>query len=579
MSHAQLSGFDPACFFPQFGVPDEYDTIMGSKAYQHLGDNLRTLPPLKGQSYSRLLMSGIPKHSPFISSIETGPNFDLHHLNVTKDYSSTVYQWPNDGAGNRYTFGHFHNSSQLDMMAYAGYGYSAVIYWADENGEYDSSRSTILAPDRMDTLVFPGESDLFMPFVGHLSSDTVDDAIVALTVFPSRQAHPYVLAHFRGGEQLYQSGKRAMWNDTAQWTGRVGTDSTHRTYGARTQTISADFRGVGRNDCVATDDWGNFFYYRNDPPFNIRTFEQAIERDTLLRYDTYSLYQQPFPLGYSTPVSFLAMQAFPKKNGDRSFDLLSAPSVGSDSESRSGICLFRGGPNFGDKRLYYDSADYLIRHPGYYDFNFVGIQGWPGTGGNLGDLTGTGNNVLVTGGGVLGSGFLAFYVTGTALDDQIDMFSSYLHGAGWYDTIRASSKDIPMFIKSTPWAESSEQSGNGIYETGGVQLLRGASKIPVRENPKWSAVKTPVTDNGHIEVFPNPASKFMNVSFTSASSEQVVFTLYDILGRMVFAEHRMILDGRQTMHLDLPILAAGTYELIVAGAHVSQRSKLVVTQQ
>jgi hypothetical protein len=270
------------------------------------------------------------------------------------------------------------------------------------------------------------------------------------------------------------------------------------------------------------------------------------------------------------------MRAFPKKNGDRSFDLLSAPAVGGDSATRSGIMLFRGGPNFGSKRLYYDSADYLIRHPGYYDFNFANIQGWPDMF-NVGDLTGTGNNVLFTGGGGgLGSTFEAMYVTGKALDDQIDEFSSCVYCSGWFDTIVTTAKGNPTYIHGAPVYELTTQK----HAIGMVMLLRGADKIPVRENPKWDSVLVPpVSSVEGSALYPNPATTYVNVTFTCADQEEVVFTLYDVLGRVAFSDARFTIGGRQTVHLDLPILAAGTYELIVAGAHVSLRSKLVVTQQ
>ncbi len=568
-SFAQLA-YDSACYFPRINNPADFDTIYGSSAHQHLGELLGTMPPLKGQPYGRLLFSvkGTINDAPDnLTSFETGPTFDLHHLKKIKKYSFEFPFWPG-----YVRYGHFRNSSSVDMMVYdGGYGAHPIIYWADENGDYDSSRTTQFIPNQLGPYGTPAGN--MSVYVDHFSSDTVEDVVfgMELTHFKIKPDSVFMF-YVKGGQQLYDKGRIAMWDDSAYWDNKYynqsgAVDSTMRF------RVQGDFRGTGRQDLITMDGYGNLYFFRNDPPFDLHRFVRSIQEDTLLVMRDYSLGGPLGPNDSYLTLNLLSLAAFPKKSGDRSVDFAIAPKTHKDPNYHRGIYLFQGGPHFGEKRIGYDSSDFLIRHPSYYGLGVV--LDWP-TMANLGDITGTGNTVLITGGGIgLGTGFIGMYVLGKALDDKIDLFIPYYHGAGWWTTMRATANDIPSFIKSTTVANSDEDEAKGKQQVGGIQLLKGASKIPVRLNPLFSVAGATPTD-ATVTVYPNPVSKWFNISFRSSYDETVEYTLRDILGRTVDHQSRRVIEGAQTQHIDLPPLSAGEYIIEFSGSHTLLHGKVFV---
>jgi hypothetical protein len=437
-----------------------------------------------------------------------------------------------------------------------------TIYWADEDGEYDSSRYTLLVPGRSDGL--GNICSHMLPYVAKLTSDTVDDIVLSVLRVDSivLGVEKTYMCLFKGGEQLYQRGKVSTWDDSAFWLtdgggARAGTvDSLDRTYGAQ-----GDFRGVGREDFVAGDDLGNLYYFKNDVPFDIHKFAGAMRSDTLVRMRDYSLSIPATPLDHDfRPKGILAMRVFPKPVWDNSVDLLVAPSIVRDSTYQSGVCIWRGGPHFGEKRLGYDSCDFLIHHPAYYNYAFQGIT-WPSLQ-NGGDLTGTGNPVLITGGGGgLGNQFYAWYVLGRALDDKIDMFVSYYHGSGWADTITATNSGYRSFIESTPYAETSDDNGNQIAQVGGIQMLVGARNIPVHPNPVFSVSGRHSLDTSvhHLLAYPNPCDERTVITFDNCSGGTMQVDVINMLGTVVRHNQTPGGFGVQQFAVALNELPAGAY--------------------
>lgn len=551
--------FDSACYYPEVGDPKGLDSVYGSVANQHMGEFLGAMPPLAGKQFGRLVYSGVPGDSGLLTSYETGSSFNIRRQVPIRRYTHGFVNWPNA------IFGHFRSSQYLDMLV-EGPTQSAhpIIYWADENGDYDSSRVTQILPNAIGDHGVGCEPMWY--YIDHFSSDTVDDIVVGMRVGNARPLRDsFYFAYIKGGQKLYDQGSVANWDDTKFWTDKHyiadgSADSAHRF------RVQGDFRGTGRQDLVTMDDWGNLFLFRNDPPFNLSNFVRSLSEDTLLVMKDYSLYAPAGPNDVLLTHDIISMQAFPRPAGDRSVDLLIAPKAMKDKNYQGGICMFRGGPHFGEKRIGYDSCDFLLHHPGYYDGSLGKILGI----GNLGDITGTGNNVLIAGGETLDN--LSMYVLGKALDDKIDLFILYPYGAGWWTTIRATQNDIPTFIKSTPYAETDEDRARGKLEVGGIQILRGANRIPVRLN---AHVTEPSLTEG-ISVFPNPATKFFNITLNWSREEVASWVLRDILGRVVIEVSQKLMEGEQTIHVDLPLLPTGEYILEITGMKEGVRSKILV---
>lgn len=202
-SYAQ-STYDSACYFPHMGNPNELDTIYGAYANQALGGNLAHLPPLKGEKYDRLMMTGLSDNIPYLTAVQTGPTFDLHHMKESKKYPYIFTDWP------YFIIGHFRSPKYTDMLTYSGAGEHPRVYWGDEKGEFDSSRYTILLPYPLGIRHMPS------PYVAKLTSDSVDDIIISMNTNNDIKDSSYI-ALFKGGKHLFDQGKIALWDDTVFW--------------------------------------------------------------------------------------------------------------------------------------------------------------------------------------------------------------------------------------------------------------------------------------------------------------------------------------------------------------------------
>lgn len=176
------------------GNPNELDTIYGSKANQGLGDDMALLPPLKGEQYERLVMTGYPTNIPFLTAIKTGPTFDLHAMQTSKKYSYIFEQWP------YFKVGHFRSPAYTDIMAYGiGNGFHPRIYWSDDNGEYDSSRYTMLYPYNDVGFNYSYSCNDVGPYVAKLTSDTVDDIVVSVAYIRAGKQDSVCMTLVKGG--------------------------------------------------------------------------------------------------------------------------------------------------------------------------------------------------------------------------------------------------------------------------------------------------------------------------------------------------------------------------------------------
>ena len=547
------SAFDSSCYYPEIGNPNELDTIYGSKANQRLGDDIALLPPLKGEPYERLVMTGYPTNIPFLTAIKTGPTFDLHAMQVSKKYPFIFEQWP------YFKVGHFRSPQYTDIMAYGiGNGFHPRIYWADENFEYDSARYTMLYPYNDDDTTYAYSCNEVGPYVAKLTSDTVDDIIVSVKFIKDGEQDSTYITLVKGGEQLFNQGKTAVWDEIEYWGYSKGAPLEQ----IRRLTSQADWRGVGRQDLITVDDWCNFFYYRNDPPFDLKRFVRSLREDTLMKATDWSLYTTHYNFSKGNFINMLSMKAFPKQSWDKSVDLI-APvplSQSADEGDNNGLCIFKGGPDFGSKRLYFDSSDFFLRHPGYYG-TARGSE-WPGTIVDCGDLTGTGNHVLGAGGGQFTFGYTALYVLGKALDDKIDVFWT-LNGGGYGGvvTIPTTEKNRPTYIWGAPGFETPEDQNSGKHLVGTIQMLNGAEKIPVRLNPKYSVEERYKLDTSihHIIAYPNPCDQKTVLTFDNCTGDKMLVDVINAKGEVCQSEVTPSGFGLQGYALFLNSQPEGTY--------------------
>src|SRR5205085_10570763 len=117
------------------------------------------------------------------------------------------------------------------------------------------------------TRVFPfNNRHLSYPYVAKLTSDSVDDIIMSVDhLHHDIRPDSSYIALVKGGQALFDQGKIAKLDDTVLWG--------HEPYGPNLDTLQrfpfqGDWRGVGRADLITVDNWGNFYYYKNDPPFD-----------------------------------------------------------------------------------------------------------------------------------------------------------------------------------------------------------------------------------------------------------------------------------------------------------------------
>lgn len=544
---------DSNCYFPQIGVPAEIDTIVGNHSNEELGSLVHNLGSNANGNPGNVLLGTGPAFtsggpSEVFSIAPTGTNFNLH------DLKAKAQQFLPDVINLR--FGHFHNRANVDIFDALNW----IIYWADENGNYDSTRHTTLKSnvigDEIEGILGDGGMG-FTPYISHLSNDTIDDIVLGYgTNNFDITTDSLILILFNGGSSL--ASKSIAYEDTSANYGRV--DPSHSYHSC----VEGDFRGIGREDLVMSDQQRTLFFFRNDPPFRLSALANALRFDTLWTR-TANVAWGDSNNYWPDPFCSLVMHALPKKPGDNSYDWV--VSVPTSNDSDLGIFIFRGGPYFGSHRITIDSAAFVILHP-----QVAFEPNWPGQFFDVGDMTGTGNRVFYTLGGDGSYAYQNFYVTGQALDQKIDIFN-FANAGAFGDTLTADGDNLEDFLMGLP--NYSTDSG-GI---GSIWLMYGSKQIPVHLNPQFAdIVNLPQKDGAGMALSPNPAQTWSVATIIWPQAENVEYKFYNLLGNVVQSGNLLLLGGPEQQRLYFPNLISGLYVLEIRGESQSARTKLVVAR-
>ncbi|MDP4200688.1 MAG: hypothetical protein Q8902_14080 [Bacteroidota bacterium] len=554
-----VGGKASAQYRPQPGTPGEFDTIILQKA-QTNQVGIGVIGSVPGpDGYNRLLVRGYPDNPNAIYMVRSGPGFDLRNRGTKLNLPSISSP----------LFGHFHSTKIYDMLVLNG-GLN-YIYWADSNGSYDSNRTGLLVMNlrywNHDTTIekdtaFGGSTlDLATPYIAHLTSDSLDDFIgVSTYTWWPRGVHPdsnFCLLY--KAKPTTHMGRDTIWNDDLAYY----SDDMKST--ASRGAVCADFRGTGRKDYLAFVNTGLtakgvLLYYRNDTPFNLSRFAQAILYDTL-----FAPWQNPemFIRNDADAWYLTADHILPKAPGDSSVDFCGAFIRSDDNQSYAQYSanIWKGGPNFGSHRLFAKDTDFCVRSP-QSNMDFFGTMD------DMGDLTGTGNNVVYSSLLDFNQGGNLFYVMGQAADSRPDMIVNWGNS---FDSITADGDNMgDLFatgaLPGPTWAP----------DTGSLGIIHGTRKIPVKLNPRWASVAPAIMSGDSIGLAPNPCSLHSVVTWESACSGSVKLHLYDALGREVFHETRATTGSLESFSLDLPRLASGEYYLVLEQEPCTRMARLVV---
>lgn len=522
--------FDSNVYRPQLGKPGEWDTlhVTWAKEVDYVGN----LGPGPGQPDGQLGLTGFPSNPPFVTALHTGSDFFLGDL-------QPVHQLDFVPRGVQPYRGHFRNRSRLDL--YAPEEYIPRIYWELEGGGFSKDSSTVLQ--------FGGFRYYIRTngFHSPLYNDSVEDL-----VFYGEWRAPGLdgtkdsifLLLFKG-DHLYAERDTA-YPDSVFVIERP--EGSTRGNWERSYFLQADFRGTGREDAIG---YGRgWYYYKNDPPFSLGKFLDGMLFDTIFKpweNPDYNDYR-----GASTGA------VFPKRNSDHSFDLLINFQR---KDLLNSIFLYRGGPEFGSHPIHMDSATYIIRNPRYIDPQFGQMTEWNG-GLLIGDFTGTGRPVIGAGGRIGASlGLVFFYVLGDATDEKADMFWVDEFGT-LRDTVHSYKLPLQSDFHAKPYIQR-------------LELLHGSSRMPVRINPLFSSVRTPIQTE-RLGIYPNPCNKEIHCGLTVPEPSAVEFKLRNVLGQEEMQWTRTLGYGAQQVDLDISALPSGEYVLECEVHHSKFFSKVTV---
>ncbi|MDP4235292.1 MAG: hypothetical protein Q8919_02430, partial [Bacteroidota bacterium] len=499
-SYGQVSSaaFDPNCYFPKIGVSGEIDTIYGAHNDLYLGVGMLNLGPTPDGTSGRLSSALIDPH--FASVFTSWPSFNLHQphvlgrLEFEKGYSIV-------------RLGHFRSPKFTDILCKGGALAPARIYWEDEQGNYDSSRYTELLSSVKGALY--NDYSPMAAYTSHISSDSVEDIIYSVFVGNTNTIQDSIyLLYYKGGSRLYLQGK-AAYQDSIQFLDRYKEPAVFLF-----KECQGDFRGVGMNDLLASDAYGNIFYYQNKLPFSMAAVTNALMYDTI-----YAKWENPGTL-YNFQMQELEMHALAKGVGDSSNDFLAFFDTDYGSETIGEIRIFKGGKDFGVNRWTFDSAAFVIHEPYYYDSKYS--IGWGNSIKDCGHMTGTNNRLLYVEGSLDGGfyGYHFFYVLGNAIDDKIDMeigpIPNVGGSSGAIDTLVADNdklQDVIMGLGAFGLNSGNESNGT-------IYLIHGSNKIPDRTS-SVSARNAVDESPSHILAYPNPCSGHTVLTFDNCSASKM----------------------------------------------------------
>lgn len=553
---------DSNCYFPVVGRAGEIDTIYGSTSGQFMGNTFIDLGESPVGTPKRMLISGLPGNIPFVSSLDVSNGVNLKKRKVGKTYDLPIW--------GQYKTANLRSPKVKDLLYYRSIG-GLKIYWADDNGDYDTSRYTDLRSGVFRNGALDQGDYFELPFITRLSSDSVDDIVwQASTNYATIGSKDSIfILWYKGGPDMYAKGKIAKPDTMLFWSPVVidtmGSDQGFRRF------WQGDFRGTGRQDIVAVDEKLNFFFYANDPPFTLEKFKYSLAYDTLLA-DWQNPTRQPRISNTSWALYPFTARVLPKHVSDSSVDLFIRMRVGDDKYDAQYI--FRGGSEFGKHRLTYDSAEAVLHHPAEYDqVNWEFLVYWGHTFDYCGDMTGSGNPVIHTTSHSLETGFHFFYVLGTATDDKIDIFwSQAIESDGRAAQIDADKdKYADVLIAAPRLTTMKDRVDRDKKEIGSLQILHGSPMIPNRTNPKYLSVRRQPRDNAlTIRVEGD------RISVSGLPDGQLSVQVFNVLGTEVLQSELLAINGKCSFDRDM--LSSGVYFLKVKTAEGYLTQKFTVVE-
>jgi hypothetical protein len=92
-------------------------------------------------------------------------------------------------------------------------------------------------------------------------------------------------------------------------------------------------------------------------------------------------------------------------------------------------------------------------------------------------------------------------------------------------------------------------------------------------------VELPVVfENAGFGLYPNPASSIVTVAIPMENESEVSVTLFDLSGKVVAQQHRVLAKGDDQMVVDVKSLPNGVYFVQVSNGENTATRKLVVQQ-
>jgi hypothetical protein len=542
-------GFDPMCYFPKIGV--EIDTLLRRPTEGYFFANHLIKNPNAPDSEEQIVIEGYPTNPPFMTVLSSGATLDIHKLQPRKKWNVKL---TGSAVGETAIFGNFHTTKYKDAFLPA----NLRIYWADESGDFDSSRFTELRSSVQGNF-YPETGGGFKyenmnMYVAKLTNDSLDDIVtMGYTNWKTMDeffdsSRTYLLL-FRG-ESLYKPNELVL-SDSAFMVERVKRDSIHFD---RFGNVG-DYRGTGRMDWLTSDYQGNLFYFKNDAPFSMEKLVMSMRYDTLM-----SGWENPHLLkaggnDYTFASSRTGLRAFPKQSWNQSVDLVAR--FNTDDDRNEAWFLFRGGPDFGSKRLYIDSVDFLL-HKSFefgigYDVGF-GIS-------DCGDMTGTGNTVIATGVGAgHEGGDWLYYVLGKATDENIDIdIPVYVVDGTGGGASPVQVKADEDNLQDVAFGVTNYKGTSLDPVSSSLALLHGSKKIPVTLNPKYAVEEMKHLRQTPMYAFPNPFDERTVLTFENCSRGVMYMDVVNSLGVSVLHETIPDVDGYQQYACDLSTLPAGVY--------------------
>lgn len=517
VAHSQSPAFDSEVYFPSVDNPDEIQVRKGGIVVTGVG--------VDDKGYNRILLYNLPGHRNNTTIIWTGPDFNLKMLRP----KSEQFVFENAIIG----FGHLHNKNLKDIIT--SDGEHTRIYWSDEQGNYDSSRRTILLKNKNGD--YGSQFGAMAPMVVHYDGDSLDAIVIGTTaLYHDKAKDSSFLELFLGGNKLFQSYYAISDSQVFFSQDKVGLS-----------VFQSDLRGTGRKDAILFDNTGDWTYFKNEPPFSLEKLKLSMQ-DTLLTARENKDYTYDF---IGNPAQMFSMPAFSKESWDQSQDLFIYQPVDKPFDgTKQRICIFKGGSNFGSQRITLDTPDFVIHHPAYYDPSFTNVD-WLGMH-NCGDMTGTGNLVYHLSGADDEYGYEFFYVLGKAMDDKVDItyLTDFYYCMGM-DTLTANPDNMEDILV-----------GEGERNTdlnGQLFLIPGTKKIPVRLNPLYAVKPSVSVSQEALSVYPNPIKNSAVLTFNTPRAEEGIIHVRNILGQEVYHEEHRTIGGAESVRMQLPHLPSGSY--------------------